>query len=73
MEVEVLGLRELREQAGVSRAHAAARAGVTEHLARIYELGGAEAIKNPRKCAALVRVYEGFRESPNGAGEGTAA
>jgi transcriptional regulator with XRE-family HTH domain len=62
-------LKRIRERAGLSRAHAAARAGVTEHLAHLFELGGAEAVRNEDKRAALVRVYTQLA----GDGEGAAA
>jgi hypothetical protein len=53
----------LRLRTGMSLERAGARAGVTSATARIFELDP-EAIRDPRKRAALVRVYERFALAP---------
>lgn len=55
--------RKIREQARVSRDRAAVQAGVSYPLAKVFEVGGPEAVKDPEKRAALERVYDGFRTS----------
>lgn len=54
----------LRVRAGMSLEGAGARAGVTSATARIFELDP-EAIRDPRKRAALIRVYEAFAAAPS--------
>lgn len=49
--------RKIRREAGVSLDKAAAAADVTATTAKVFELGGPEAIADERKRAALVRVY----------------
>lgn len=54
-------LEQRRKRARVSRDRAAVAAGVSYPTARAFELGGPDAVKDPEKRAALVRVYEGFK------------
>lgn len=52
--------KQLRERAGVSRARAAVAADVCEPTARLFEVGGEEAIKDLDMRERLVRVYSAF-------------
>ena len=53
----------LRLRAGMSLERAGAQAGVTSATAKIFELDP-EAIRNPAKRAALVRVYQTYALAP---------
>jgi hypothetical protein len=62
----MINWREIRKSAGVSLHRASANAGVTPTTARAFELGGPQAITDPQKRDALVRVYEALdRPSPS--------
>jgi len=61
-------LERIRKLAGVSRAKAAVRAGVSEPLARLFEAAGPDEIKDLRKRAALVRVYSELSSGAAGGG-----
>lgn len=54
---------QLRRRAGVSRARAAVAAEVSEPTARLFEVGGEEAIRDPDMRERLIRVYAGFVSS----------
>lgn len=57
--------KQIRIQAGLSRAHVAAKAGLNEATAKIYELSP-DAV-SPRSREALDRVYDQLKElkAPN--------
>lgn len=53
----------VREAAGMSRDRAAVLAGVSYPTARLFEMAGPSAVKDPKKRAALVRFYEAMQQS----------
>lgn len=72
-EVKAMTPTEIRSRAGKSRAWVAAMAGVSEPTAKLYEVGGPQAV-GPRAREALDRVYrslEPFSASARPTGEGT--
>lgn len=60
-EVRKPSLRERRERAGISLAKAAVLSDVSEPTARVFEIDPF-AVKDERKRAALLRVYDSFEE-----------
>jgi hypothetical protein len=50
--------RAVREAAGISRDKAAVQAEVSYPTARLFEIGGPEAIKDPARRARLVETYK---------------
>ena len=59
--------REIRRAAGISLHRASADAEVTPTTARAFELGGEDAITDPSKRDALVRVYCAMKAGPRDA------